>query len=214
MVITNIIVQDKNKNRYSIFIDDAFAFGIDGKDLLYYKLKKGQHLSLKTFCFLKDELEYIRARDRAVKYLGHSPKSRAEVIANLTQKGFSLENIEKVVSMLSGKGYIDDIKFAKIFINHKLKINNFAKKRIITELLLKGLRKEDILEAFEQFEAENMQNMQSLELEAAQLALNKKIKHKNLPTDLKEKQRLVNFLLRKGFSYQTIENVIKQEENK
>ena len=48
MVITKIEAQ-KKKGRYNIYLNDAFAFGVDEATVVKYTLFKGTELKLKKF---------------------------------------------------------------------------------------------------------------------------------------------------------------------
>ena len=44
MIITDIKKQVKDTERYSIYIDNKFVFGLSGVDVLYYRLKIGNEI--------------------------------------------------------------------------------------------------------------------------------------------------------------------------
>jgi len=211
MTITDITQQVKNKKRYSVFVDGSFAFGIDGIDLLCHGLEIGQRLDKDYYDKMLNHLEYAKCRDSAVKYLGTGLKSICMTRKKLASKEFSPASIEKVITLLQEKGYLDDIVFAKAFISHKTKINNFGRRRIEQELRAKGVSNKNINTAFGKSDGAS-------DLEAARRALQKKLRNKdiNLIADNpKELQKIKMFLMRRGFDFYIIDHVINEmgEEN-
>ena len=111
------------------------------------------------------------------------------------------------------KGYIDDIAFARNYISHKTRINNYGKRRIVVDLLQKGVKKEDIQAAYHQAAEEG--DAES-EFDAAARALAKRLARKDfaaIKKDPKEMQKLMAFLVRRGFSYDVVKEVLKNYEN-
>ena len=153
--------------------------------------------------------DYERARDFAVRYLSHGPRSRKQLRDRLVANGFSDTAVDAVVQLLEEKRYIDDVGFAKNYISHKTRINNYGKRRIVIDLLQKGVPKEDIQAAYQQADEDN--DTES-ELDAAARALAKRIARKDpasIKKDPKEMQRLMAFLIRRGFSYEVAKEAIK-----
>ena len=54
MIITAITQQKNNKDRYSVFIDDNFAFGLIMQDIVYFKLKQGEEISQEKYNFIQN----------------------------------------------------------------------------------------------------------------------------------------------------------------
>ena len=209
MLITDIVRQVKNTNRYSIFIDGEFAFGISGTDLLYYKLEIGNEIPSALYERLLNNVEFTKARDCAVRYLGYAPRSRKEILTKLESKGFSQDNIQRAIEMLTKNGYIDDAAFAAMYISHKSKINNFGKRKIVAHLIQKGVSKKDILAAYAQQSSQENES----EKAAAVRALEKKLRGKDLDLiaqDPKAVNRYVSFLVRRGFSYDVIKQAVAE----
>jgi len=215
MIITDITQQVKNKKRYSVFLDGEFAFGIDGTELLYHKLEIGQKLERDDYVKLLIRLEYAACRDAAVRYLGRGLRSIQQVRDKLTEKEFSPTSIQRVIELLTERGYLNDVEFALSFITHKIKINNFGRRRIEWELKTKGVAERDISAAFEQFnDHEDGVEQEDVDLTAARAALVKKTRNRDLALikdDPKELNRLKGYLARRGFDFDTIDAVLEED---
>ena len=208
MKITNIQPQKNDSDRFSLYIDGEFALGIDVDILLKYRLAQGDELSELDFNAIKAEDVYSKAKDAAIKYISKGMKSRFELVRSLITKGYEKDMAENIADYLKEFSYIDDVEYSKQFIADKLNINNFGKKRIVAELISKGISKNDIKLAFELYD----DHYEYSESKACEEAIKSKIKtmNSNWHSDIKQRQRLLNYMLRRGFSYELINKIIKQ----
>jgi len=145
--------------------------------------------------------EYERARDYAVRYLGYAQRTRKQLRDKMVAKEFSDEAIEAVVQLLTEKGYLNDVAFARNYINSKTQYNNYGRRRIVVGLLQKGIGKEDIQAAYG--EDDNAD-----EIEAAKRALAKRVAKKGSD----DRQKLMAFLMRRGFSYDVVKRAMESLE--
>lgn len=214
MIITSIERQRNNENRYSIFIDGEFSFGLSGTDVLFYKLKEGSVIDEKTLDYLKNEVEFIKARDCAIRYIGYRMRSEREVINKLRQNGYGENTIQKVIDLVKRYDYLDDTKYCLAYINEKMKLKGFGKIRITHELQQRGVSKEDIENAYllleQKLEESSEPSLKEMELEQAVAAIRKK--YGDIITEPKEKKKAYDFLARRGYSNSTICQCLKMNE--
>lgn len=77
--ISKIQVQKKNKQRYSIYIDDQFAFGIAEPILIQFAIRKGMDVNEKDIKkFLEAEFHYSFYQ-KTLNYLSYGLKSEQEI---------------------------------------------------------------------------------------------------------------------------------------
>ena len=69
MQITKIEVQKKKQNRFNIYINDEFAFGVDEATLLKFALTKGTELTQDTIREIEQETQYQNAYQKALRFL-------------------------------------------------------------------------------------------------------------------------------------------------
>ena len=198
MKITAITPQKKRPNRYNVFIDNAFAFGIDGVDLLYYKLKEGEELTQQRYDTIMEELVFIKAREEAMRYLDFKPRTKKEVRQKLYGE-YSEQIIERVVELLEKYKLIDDQNYAKLYINDCLNLKGWGKRRILTELAARGISA-DIAEPY-------LTDTEGIMSKKAEKLLEKRIKTR--PVDTKEYKKHMDFLLRRGFDYETAKTALE-----
>ena len=160
--------------------------------------------------------DYERARDFAVRYLGYAPRTRKQLRDKLAEKQFSDEAIADVMQLLTEKGYLDDITFAQNYISHKTRINNYGRRRIAVDLLRKGVGKEDIQAAYSAIsERDGEEAEKENETAAARRALDKRLGRRDIDEvkkDPKELQRLMAYLVRRGFSYDVVKKALQSHE--
>ncbi len=79
MKVTKIEQQAKTKGRYSVFIDDKFAFGISELGLINVGLKIGQELSEDEVEQLKNEAKLDKLFNQVLALIMRRPRSQWEI---------------------------------------------------------------------------------------------------------------------------------------
>lgn len=152
-------------------------------------------------------VDYERALNYAVRYIGYTPCTQKRLRDKMKEKEFSPESIVAVVQLLTEKRYLDDVTFAQNYITSKTRYKNYGRRRIVVGLMQKGVSKEDILVAYnallEQNDGENTD-----EVEAARRAMSKRVAKK----DGDDRQKLMAYLMRRGFSYNIVKKVMDSND--
>jgi len=207
MKITDIKQQKNNKNRFAVFIDNKFSFGLSDIELSYFKLKINDDISEKKYEDIKENIIFNNAKDKALKFLSYKMRSEKEVCNKLKEYGYTESIIKKVIDKLKEYNYINDVEFAISFIKYKSNLKGYGKQHIKYELIKKGIDNCTIDDLF--------QNLDINETEKALNFIEKKLKG-STKLDTKEKQKLFAYLERKGYCYNIIKTAFKQyiEQNK
>ncbi|MCR8968549.1 RecX family transcriptional regulator [Facklamia sp. 7083-14-GEN3] len=79
MKISKIQVQKKNKQRYSIFINNQFAFGIDEAILIKFAIRKGLEVDQKLIEKVLEAEFHYQFYQKTLNYLSYGLKSEQEV---------------------------------------------------------------------------------------------------------------------------------------
>jgi regulatory protein len=199
MKITKIEKQQKNEKRFSIFIDDVFAFGIEDIDIINYKLKVGDELTKSKYEDIYNNALVQKAKNRAYYFISYKSRTKKEIIDKL-EKDYTQDVVQEVIKILERYKYIDDFEYAKLYIKEKTNLKGYGKTRLKYELKAKGVLDETIDKVLDEYELD--------EVTIAIKLINKKTKgNKNL--EFKGKKRLFDFLYRRGFDYQTINEAYK-----
>lgn len=144
----------------------------------------------------------IRARNNAYALLRQRPRSESEIRRRLKLKGYGAGVIEDVVDGLKKIGEIDDARFAKLWVDERMRLNPAGDVVLRHELIQKGLSNA-IVEAALAKKAEEYDEYAI----ASSMASERFERLKKLDRR-KALKRLYDFLLRRGFAYETVRKVI------
>lgn len=189
-IITQISIQKNNKSRVNIYLDGEFACGMEAIVVAENRLKEGMEIDEEKLKELSASSDIESAFNKAVKLISKALKTEYELKKYLVEKGYGLQTIDTVTNKLKSYNYIDDLEYAKSYINDKKHQN--GKKKLLHELKQKGISDKIIDSALKLITAQE-------EKETIQNLINKYIKGK--PLDIKIKKNLANFLYSRGFDW-------------
>lgn len=204
-------VSRKDEKNVSVFFDNGERL-ILSEDTFYSSgLRKGDDIPEDRFSFFIEQNILYHIKQRALSFLGRRFHSEKELLIKLKQKSYEERLIKLVLNELKEKSFIDDQVFTNHFIEEKLKRKRWGKNKIRAALFNKGVSASIIDEVFQYFDSEVDQNLAALELT--------KKKYENLKkreSDIRKlKQKLISFLLNRGFEYEVsaeaVNKIIKQD---
>lgn len=88
---------------------------------------------------LEAEDEAYRARDTALRLLGHRPRSRVEIRRALERRGSSGPTVDRTIAWLDERGYLDDRAFGEAFVRDRLRLRPRGTAALVAELRRKGV---------------------------------------------------------------------------
>ena len=197
------IQQQKDANRANIYLDGKFAFGITLEVLLKYHLNIDKEISEETIEVLKNEDAEEKIYARAVNFATIRPRSEKEIRDWFKRKKVPEEVIEVVFNRLKNLNLVDDLAFAKWWIDQRQTFRLKSKRFIQFELRKKGISSEIITELLSEWGSENEENI------ALALATKRHKRLIHLPVD-EQKKKLTQFLAARGFSWSEVKKVIDQ----
>lgn len=208
-VITKITTQQKNKDRFNIFMDDGngekFAFSVDSDVLIKFQLKKGMELDDFSLIEIHYSDDIRKAYNLAVHYLAKRLRSKKEIRDHLSQKEIEEPVILEVIHKLIDQNYINDMEYALAYVRTQVNTTDKGSDLIRIELKEKGIEEDIMNQALANYSFEEQAE------KATKLA--KKIFEKNSRDSLMiVKQKLESLLLRKGYSFQVINIAINETE--
>lgn len=207
ITITSIEPQKKKRNRFSIFLDNAYAFGLDVATVAKFNLKRGDVLTAEQLSEILLHEEKQQIQERAFRLLAGRAHSEKELRLKLSQKGFSRQAISSALDELKEKGFIDDHAFATAFARQRLLKKPVGKFRLSQELKQKGVDEKVVDSVIDEVYGDT-----SEEELARKLLQKQKQRYAGL-TQQEQKRRLNEFLLRRGFSWETIAEIIEPLAN-
>jgi len=203
LIVTKIEPQKKRKNRFSVFVNDEFAFGLDRSVLLDNPIRSGAEITSEQIEHLLEEEEAARVKAAALNLLSYRMRSIKEMKDRLYKKKFPAVLIDSVVSELKRIGLLDDRKFSEAFIHSRMIQRPVSRSQLSRELKLKGVN-ETLIQETVRAEYDELREV----VEARKLA-EKRLSR--LPDDrYKAKKRLSDFLMRRGFGWDIIKPLIDE----
>lgn len=196
--ITALEIQQGNPERVNVYIDGEFAFGLNILDAAH--LRKDQELSPAEIVRLKDKDQTVQAFERAIRFLGHRPRSRTEVQRRLASQGYPETTIEKVLDRLTELEYLNDRAFARYWVENRQEFSPRGRRALAYELQQKGISRAVIDEVLTEIDS----------LGAAYEAAQKKARSLRGKPTRQIQERLAGFLLRRGFDYEVSRQVVAQ----
>ena len=144
----------------------------------------------------------IDCRNYALKLIEIRDRTQKEMRTKLLEKGYDEETAEKEIAFLKEYGYIDDKRFAAHFTTDAINLKKWGKGRIRTELLRKGIDRDAV---------DNILEDAFMELDDNRLyeLMEKRFKNSDL-SSMKERTRIFNFYMRRGFAPDEIKGAINR----
>nr|NIV91374.1 hypothetical protein [candidate division KSB1 bacterium] len=198
-----IETQKKNKNRLNIFLDDEFAFGLDATVAAKFRIGEGDELTEEQISNLLLTEERKQIKDKAFRYLAGRAHSEKELRTKLNMKGYDNHLTDQVITELKEAKFIDDAEFAVSYARSRLLQNPMGEKLLRHELWQKGVNEELIEQTVLKVYSEESQT----DL-AKKLFDKRKARYKDL-TDPQSRKKMGEFLLRRGFSWEVIKEVLE-----
>lgn len=203
MLVTDIKESSKKKGKFDVYVEGKLAFSLIAADIEYFKIKKGENLPDNKYNFIMENIVYIKAQDLALSYISGKMRTEKEVCGKLRLNGFDEDIVKKVLDFLKKYDYVNDYNYCLAFIRQSLKLNPMGYFAIRQKLKITGVEDYNIEKAW------NESNVDQLKY--AEFITDKKLKGKKI-ADEKEMRKLQDFLLRKGYSYDIIKDIIKNHK--
>ena len=187
------------KTRYQIWVDGTPAFVLYKAEVSKYNLAEGMCLSEDVFTQIKEVL-IKRAKLRALHLLEEMDRTEQSIFQKLRQNGYPEDVVGAAVSYVKSFGYLNDKRYAESYVRSRM--HKKSRRELYMALLGKGLQSETVEEAL------NLcyENMSEKE------AIMQIVKKKNFnveEADDREKKKIFDYLLRKGFRYEDIRQVLQ-----
>ena len=138
-----------------------------------------------------------RIKNHAYILLSYRQRSRAELVLRLKEKGYDIQDIETVIDDFESKGYINDSNFAKMYANHLVTNKNIGKIAVRNKFFPHQIP-DHILNPI-------LDSLYDLNAPEKLVKLTIKKRMRSREASKKEKTKLMNFLKRRGFSWDEIE---------
>ena len=203
-VITRLVQGKKNPNRVNLYLDGQFAFALSIDEVAKHGLKKELELSDDQIASLKDNDETQYVFGLLLNFLSYRPRTVKEVRDRLYK--YDVKEVGKqdiLIDKLKSRGYLDDLAFARWFIDSRNNHRPRSPRMLAQELKSKGVTSEVV---------QSVLNQVADESTTIARLLTKKLGNRRI-LDLQERQKIYAYLSRQGFTWEKIREVVKNWES-
>ena len=189
MTIERIEASRHKKGRVLVFLEDGACLRITEQELLDFGLRSGDELDDKTLQKLKEAAGVSNVKATAADLVGKRAMSRRDLERKLQDRGASETEARYAAEWMEAIGAINDADYAAVLARHCADLG-YGPQRVREKLYEKGVPRElwdDALDA--------------LPDSAGQINAFLERKLRGRVPDQREKKRLCDALLRRGFSW-------------
>lgn len=212
MKITDISVQARNPDRVNVSVDGTYRFSLDIIQVTELGVKIGAEFSEEEISAFEQESEFGKLYARALEYSLMRPHSAKEIRDYLWKKtrttyvrsrrtgerkerpGVDSAIADRVYDRLVERGYIDDEKFARYWVENRSLQKGASARKLTAELRLKGVEQAIIDTSLASSDRRDQD-------ELMKMLMKKRVKYP-------DEQKLKQYLMRQGFSYDDINDAL------
>lgn len=197
MKITRIQTQVKNPNRYSVFVDESYAFSLSADALLDSRLVNGLDVTADDVAHFKKLSAEDKAYGLTLAYVVRRMRSEGELGDYLRRKQYVPELIEQIIERLRRLGFVDDAEFARRWVENRRLLKATSTKKLQLELRQKKVSSDIIRTVLAEDETVERQVLKEL------------VEKKRRQAKYQDPKKLMMYLARQGFSYDDIKTVLE-----
>lgn len=210
--ITDIKQAVRDENRVNIYIDNKFFCSLDISQVVDYHLKIGKVLTREELQDIRRASDFGKFYSRALEYVLSRPHSAKEIQDYLKKKtlnrmirvknrktgeyqtkqkeGYDASLIPLVFERLENHGYVDDERFARLWVENRNVSKGISKKKLKLELQQKGISSSIIEQVLEDGARDEREELRKVIAKKA--------------NRYQDKQKFTQYLVRQGFNYSDV----------
>lgn len=200
MKITAIKQQEKRKDRYSVFVDEKYAFSLSESALLESRLVSGQEIDKEQLKAYKKLSADDKAYGNALRYVTMRPRSEWEMRDYLRRKQVEEPVANTIIERIQNLNLLDDEAFARTWVENRRLLKPTSRRKLAMELKQKRVSEQVIERVLAEDREETDERQVLRELVER--------KRKRYPDETK----LMQYLARQGYSYDDIKSVLEDRE--
>ena len=142
-----------------------------------------------------------QALQKLAALCSQSEHCTSEMKEKMTRWGIDEDAQQRVVEYLVANRYVDDRRYARSFVNDKLKYNKWGPRKIEQSLWMKHIDESILREALDDVDNEEY-------ISVLRQLLTSKRKTTKAETDYEMNQKLLRFAIGRGFTFEQVKEVI------
>ena len=210
--VTDIREAVRDQNRVNVYINDKFFYSLDISQVVDFGVKIGREFSDEELTELKKASDFGKFYARALEFALLRPHSEKEIRDYLKRKtlsrkvrvknrktgeyqtkvreGYDASLVPLVLERLIERGYVDDARFAKLWVENRNVKKGVSTKKLRMELIEKGISSQIIDDVLSENSRDERTELQKVIARKA--------------SKYSDQQKLIQYLLRQGFNYSDI----------
>lgn len=199
--ITRLVAGKKNPHRVNLYLDGSYACSLSIDEVVKHSLKKGLVLTLEQLNSLRQTDNVLRDYAKILNFLSYRPRSESEVRARLRQ--YKCSDIESVITKLYAHSHLDDLAFARWFVDSRTLHKTRSPRALQSELTRKGIGRAIIDQVLVGLPDPRATIRRIL------------VKKLTTPSPLAPlvRQKISGYLVRQGFAWNLVQEVVKTWES-
>lgn len=207
--VTALKIQTRDPNRVNVFIDGKYRLSLEIAQVADLGLKVNTEYSEAELKAFEDESQYGKLYARSLEYVLMRPRSQREMRDYLYRKtrdtrtktgnirqGVSKELTERVFQRLLDRGYLDDEKFARFWVENRQLRKGISLRKITAELQSKGISPEVTASMYTESERSELDELRKVVAKKAYR--------------YSDQKKLMAYLAQQGFRYDDIKTVLNE----
>ena len=190
-----------SNNKYKVFLDNGENIQLHENIILKYNLLLTKQIE-DINKIKKDNNSYL-IYDKVLKYI--SIKMRCEKEIRDYLKKNEIDNIDEIIEKLKEQGFINERLYTKSYISDKTRLNNVGPNKIRNDLIKLNIDKNIIEEELSNIDQDDI----NITLEKL---VDKKIKSNKTYAGDVLKQKILNDLINKGYSKESILSILDKKD--
>ncbi len=205
-------IEQISKTKFQVTTGDEDVFLLKEKDILLYHIKEGEEISQENLLLLVEGMRKECLR-RSGMLLQSRDYSQVKLKEKLLTYGFPLSIVENTILKLKEANYVNDERLAQNYIRYHLyQAQDKSLRRIRMDLMGKGIGEEQISRAIVNVNEEESGDNTPKSAECKQICeILRKKRYDSNTASWEEKQKLMAFLYRKGYSQDAIRTAMEAE---
>jgi len=201
MKITDIKQQLKRQQRYSIFVDEKYAFSLSENELMKSGIRIGRQYSEVELEELQQTAVLDKAYMRSLNLLSRRARSEWELRDYLKRKDYDPPTIDIILNRLTKAGYVDDYKFATSWVETRHLLKNISQRKLWQELKQKRISDDVISQVLGEDETDEQDTLKDL------------IAKKRTQSRYQDHQKLIAYLMRQGYRYDDVKAAMTEPDS-
>ena len=202
MIVTEI--KDLTAKKVKVILEDDYSFPLYKSELKKLKIEQGIDLTDDALDHIKNDILYTTALNRSLYLIKAKEYSKKEIAQKLGSGDYPEDIINSVIDELIKMRFIDDKRYTQEYIAYHTM--NKSRQAITSALMLKGIDKNTIDEAFDIYMDENPDYEKKLCLDL----LERKYLRQKDDADYITVNKAKKYLAGRGFSFDAADCATKE----